>query len=256
MAYLPLVSSPVARKRYTSPTTAMVRPWVVGLMVGFIRSMASRFRCQCRHEFQRSLDPVLQTMLPNIFFSSTPDVRARASRMRPASVSSKAINDSCGSGALPEDPAVEVFVRPLGVDGGVAVMKSDLGLYNRGATPAWSRTAREVLIGPCWRTGRVGSPGRAPAGSGDSASSSIRRPARRGLNSTSITRPSACPVSSAIASSSTPAAAVFMASHYRPSRAWSAVRERPLRGTTVRARRKLCGARERSLSSRPGGVGE
>ena len=25
-AYLPFVSSPVARKRYTSPTTAMVRP--------------------------------------------------------------------------------------------------------------------------------------------------------------------------------------------------------------------------------------
>ena len=32
MAYLPLVSSPVARKRYTSPTTAMVRP-SVGLRI-------------------------------------------------------------------------------------------------------------------------------------------------------------------------------------------------------------------------------
>ena len=34
-AYLPFVSSPVARKRYTSPTTAMVRPWGGVLMVGW-----------------------------------------------------------------------------------------------------------------------------------------------------------------------------------------------------------------------------
>ena len=33
-AYLPLLSSPVARKRYTSPTTAMVRPSVGVLSVG------------------------------------------------------------------------------------------------------------------------------------------------------------------------------------------------------------------------------
>src|SRR2546426_1169121 len=34
MAYLPLVSSPTARKRYTSPTTAMVRPSVGFVSVG------------------------------------------------------------------------------------------------------------------------------------------------------------------------------------------------------------------------------
>ena len=34
MAYLPSVSSPVARKRYTSPTTAMVRPSVGFRRVG------------------------------------------------------------------------------------------------------------------------------------------------------------------------------------------------------------------------------
>src|SRR4051812_24964370 len=33
-AYLPLVSSPVTRKRYTSPTTAMVRPFGGLLMTG------------------------------------------------------------------------------------------------------------------------------------------------------------------------------------------------------------------------------
>src|SRR5436853_603512 len=36
MAYLPFVSSPVARKRYTSPTTAKVRPWGGVLIVGFV----------------------------------------------------------------------------------------------------------------------------------------------------------------------------------------------------------------------------
>src|SRR5438270_230237 len=35
IAYLPLVSSPVARKRYTSPTTAMVRPSVGCRSVGW-----------------------------------------------------------------------------------------------------------------------------------------------------------------------------------------------------------------------------
>src|SRR3954466_794037 len=35
MAYFPFVSSPVARKRYTSPTTAMVRPWAGVLKVGW-----------------------------------------------------------------------------------------------------------------------------------------------------------------------------------------------------------------------------
>src|SRR5438445_6400267 len=34
-AYLPFVSSPVARKRYTSPTTATVRPWAAMRTVGF-----------------------------------------------------------------------------------------------------------------------------------------------------------------------------------------------------------------------------
>ena len=33
-AYLPFVSLPVAKKRYTSPTTAMVRPSVVFRIVG------------------------------------------------------------------------------------------------------------------------------------------------------------------------------------------------------------------------------
>src|SRR5262249_35145486 len=41
-AYLPLVSSPVARKRYTSPTTATVRPCWGTRMVGFIRVVSFR----------------------------------------------------------------------------------------------------------------------------------------------------------------------------------------------------------------------
>ena len=40
-AYLPLVSSPVARKRYTSPTTAMVRPWAGVAQGGLVRSRPS-----------------------------------------------------------------------------------------------------------------------------------------------------------------------------------------------------------------------
>src|SRR5258708_25806173 len=48
-AYLPFVSSPVARKRYTSPTTATVRPWAglritgfEGLLIGSYSSKESR----------------------------------------------------------------------------------------------------------------------------------------------------------------------------------------------------------------------
>lgn len=42
-AYLPLVSSPVARNRYTSPTTAMVRPWGGALMTGWRLMLFSHF---------------------------------------------------------------------------------------------------------------------------------------------------------------------------------------------------------------------
>jgi hypothetical protein len=43
-AYLPFVSSPVARKRYTSPTTAMVRPSLGFLIMGGVM-VASLLLC-------------------------------------------------------------------------------------------------------------------------------------------------------------------------------------------------------------------
>lgn len=43
-AYLPFVSSPVARKRYTSLSTATVRPWAGLWMIGFIRFVPLPFR--------------------------------------------------------------------------------------------------------------------------------------------------------------------------------------------------------------------
>src|SRR6516164_836186 len=59
-AYLPLVSSPVARKRYTSPTRATVRPcWGVRI-IGFIRLVSSLFCGQCLHELRCPLDPAAQ----------------------------------------------------------------------------------------------------------------------------------------------------------------------------------------------------
>src|SRR5262249_35868293 len=59
-AYLPLVSSPVARKRYTSPTRATVRPcWGIRI-IGFIGLVYSLFCGQCLHELRRPLDPAAQ----------------------------------------------------------------------------------------------------------------------------------------------------------------------------------------------------
>src|SRR6516162_4471950 len=59
-AYLQLVSSPVARKRYTSPTRATVRPcWGVRI-IGFIGLVSSLFCGQCLHELRRPLDPAAQ----------------------------------------------------------------------------------------------------------------------------------------------------------------------------------------------------
>src|SRR5262249_19564129 len=49
-AYLPLVSSPVARKRYTSPTRATVRPCWGLRIIGFIGLVSSLFCGQCLHE--------------------------------------------------------------------------------------------------------------------------------------------------------------------------------------------------------------
>src|SRR5207253_8430751 len=46
-AYLPLVSSPVARKRYTSPTTAMVRPLGGVLMTGLRLTFRSSVAVFC-----------------------------------------------------------------------------------------------------------------------------------------------------------------------------------------------------------------
>src|SRR5215469_13910965 len=52
-AYLQLVSSPVARKRYTSPTRETVRPcWGIRI-IGFIRLVSSLFCGQCLHELRR-----------------------------------------------------------------------------------------------------------------------------------------------------------------------------------------------------------
>ena len=66
-AYLPFVSSPVARKRYTSPTTAMVRPWaglrttgVEGSLIGFVlrfRSDRSRRDGYGSRSFQEEASP-------------------------------------------------------------------------------------------------------------------------------------------------------------------------------------------------------
>src|SRR5262249_47922878 len=56
-AYLPLVSSPVARKRYTSPTRATVRPcWGVRI-IGFIGLVSSLFCGQRPDELHRPLIP-------------------------------------------------------------------------------------------------------------------------------------------------------------------------------------------------------
>src|SRR5262245_12521066 len=62
-AYLQLVSSPVARKRYTSPTRATVRPcWGVRI-IGFIRLVSSLFCGQCLHELRCPLDPAAQLLV-------------------------------------------------------------------------------------------------------------------------------------------------------------------------------------------------
>src|SRR5262249_37615129 len=60
---LPLVSSPVARKRYTSPTTATVRPCWGIRMVGFIRLVSSLFCGQRPDELRRPLDPAAQLVV-------------------------------------------------------------------------------------------------------------------------------------------------------------------------------------------------
>src|SRR5262249_8081626 len=51
--YLQLVSSPVARKRYTSPTRETVQPcWGIRI-IGFIRLVSSLLCGQCLHELRR-----------------------------------------------------------------------------------------------------------------------------------------------------------------------------------------------------------
>src|SRR5262249_59828383 len=62
-AYLPLVSSPVARKRYTSPTRATVRPSAGLRMVGFIRLSLLSLRRQLPDELHRPLNPALQLIV-------------------------------------------------------------------------------------------------------------------------------------------------------------------------------------------------
>src|SRR6516164_4944009 len=62
-AYLPLVSSPVARKRYTSPTRATVRPCWGVRVIGFIGLVSSLFCGQCLHELRCPLDPVAQLVV-------------------------------------------------------------------------------------------------------------------------------------------------------------------------------------------------
>src|SRR6516164_6697047 len=62
-AYLPLVSSPVARKRYTSPTRATVRPCWGIRKIGFIRLVSSLFYGQCLHELRCPLDPTAQLLV-------------------------------------------------------------------------------------------------------------------------------------------------------------------------------------------------
>src|SRR5262249_12854062 len=59
-AYLPLVSSPVARKRYTSPTRATVQPCWGARIIGFIGLVSSLFCGQCLHELHRPLNPAAQ----------------------------------------------------------------------------------------------------------------------------------------------------------------------------------------------------
>src|SRR5262249_7867964 len=62
-AYLPLVSSAVAKKRYTSPTRATVQPcWGVRI-IGFIRLVSSLFFGQCLHELRRPLDPAAHLLV-------------------------------------------------------------------------------------------------------------------------------------------------------------------------------------------------
>src|ERR1043166_5878218 len=62
-AYLPFVSSPVARKRYTSPTTAIVRPSPNLRIVAFIRPSLLSLRRQLPHEPHGPLNPALQLVV-------------------------------------------------------------------------------------------------------------------------------------------------------------------------------------------------
>src|SRR5262249_8173884 len=62
-ANLPMVSSPVARKRYTSPTRETVRPcWGVRI-IGFIGLVSSLFCGQCLHKLRRPLNPAAQLIV-------------------------------------------------------------------------------------------------------------------------------------------------------------------------------------------------
>lgn len=68
MAYLPFVSSPVAKKRYTSPTMPMVRPCGGVLIVGLLLmlcsfSMSSFTPRQRPHKLRRSLDSSVQLVV-------------------------------------------------------------------------------------------------------------------------------------------------------------------------------------------------
>src|SRR5262249_57620152 len=62
-AYLPLVSSPVARKRYTSPTRATVRPSAGLRMVGFVRLSLLSLRRQLPDELHGPLNPAAQLVV-------------------------------------------------------------------------------------------------------------------------------------------------------------------------------------------------
>src|SRR5262249_6256047 len=70
-AYLPFVSSPVARERSTSPTTASVAPWPGARMIGVVRVVPLLFHGQRPHELGGSLDPAGQLIV--LFDALRPD---------------------------------------------------------------------------------------------------------------------------------------------------------------------------------------
>src|SRR5262249_36360167 len=126
-AYLPLVSSPVARKRYTSPTRPTVRPCWGLRIIGFIRLVSSLFCGQCLHELRRPLDPAAQLLValdafrPDqhpAFHGPTSDVELLDMRLQqgPVALVGAAVGEGAGPGQLEGHDAVEGVVAGL-VDG-------------------------------------------------------------------------------------------------------------------------------------------